>query len=46
MVRYDNVSKDNIDKIEMNNISYYITKIFHSGITEKNDQYDIIRELK
>ena len=46
MVRYDNVNKDNIDKIEMNNISYYTTKIFHSGITEKSDLYDIIRELK
>ena len=45
-VRYDNISKDNIDKIEMNNLSYYTTKIYHSGITETSELYDIIRELK
>ena len=45
-VRYDNISKDNIDKIEMDNLSYYTTKIYHSGITETSDLYDIIRELK
>lgn len=45
-VRYDNISKDNIDKIEMDNLSYYTTKIYHSGITETSGLYDIIRELK